>query len=95
MKPVVSIAGITKTYATGLQALKRIDLDIREVTWWIPDDLSHTSIQDKSDFFKKNVTSERFKKHGSLKDFNKDGKIDLIQAVDGPGTKGTGWPYDK
>jgi hypothetical protein len=27
--------------------------------------------------------------------FNKDGKIDLIQAVDGPGTKGTGWPYDK
>lgn len=27
--------------------------------------------------------------------FNKDGEIDLIQAVDGPGTKGTGWPYDK
>jgi hypothetical protein len=27
--------------------------------------------------------------------FNKDGKIDLIQAVDGPGTKGTGWPYGK
>jgi hypothetical protein len=27
--------------------------------------------------------------------FDKDGKIALIQAVDGPGTKGTGWPYDK
>ena len=27
--------------------------------------------------------------------FNKDGKIELIQAVDGPGTKGTGWPYGK
>ncbi len=27
--------------------------------------------------------------------FNREGKIDLIQAVDGPGTKGTGWPYDK
>jgi len=27
--------------------------------------------------------------------FNMDGKIDLIQAVDGPGTKGAGWPYDK
>lgn len=27
--------------------------------------------------------------------FNQDGKIELIQAVDGPGTKGTGWPYDK
>jgi hypothetical protein len=27
--------------------------------------------------------------------FDPDGKINLIQAVDGPGTKGTGWPYDK
>jgi hypothetical protein len=27
--------------------------------------------------------------------FNQDGKIELIQAVDGPGTKGTGWPADK
>ncbi len=27
--------------------------------------------------------------------FNQDGKIELIQAVDGPGTKGTGWPYDQ
>jgi hypothetical protein len=26
--------------------------------------------------------------------FNNGGKIELIQAVDGPGTKGTGWPYD-
>ncbi len=26
--------------------------------------------------------------------FDKDGKIALIQAVDGPGTKGTGWPYE-
>lgn len=27
--------------------------------------------------------------------FNKDGQVDLIQAVDGPGTKGTGWPYEE
>jgi hypothetical protein len=27
--------------------------------------------------------------------FDKDGKVALIQAVDGPGTKGTGWAYDK
>jgi hypothetical protein len=27
--------------------------------------------------------------------FDKDGKIALIQAVDGPGTKGTGWAYGK
>jgi hypothetical protein len=27
--------------------------------------------------------------------FDQDGRIALIQAIDGPGTKGTGWPYDK
>jgi hypothetical protein len=27
--------------------------------------------------------------------FDQNGKVHLIQAVDGPGTKGTGWPYDK
>jgi hypothetical protein len=26
--------------------------------------------------------------------FDKDGKIYLIQSVDGPETKGTGWPMD-
>jgi hypothetical protein len=26
--------------------------------------------------------------------FDTEGKVTLIQAVDGPGTKGTGWPYD-
>jgi ABC-2 type transport system ATP-binding protein len=29
MQPVISVAGLTKTYASGLQALKGIDLDIR------------------------------------------------------------------
>jgi ABC-2 type transport system ATP-binding protein len=29
MQPIVSISGLTKTYASGLEALKRIDLDIR------------------------------------------------------------------
>ncbi|MBM3526604.1 MAG: ABC transporter ATP-binding protein [Alphaproteobacteria bacterium] len=29
MQPIVSIAGLTKTYTSGFQALKRIDLDIR------------------------------------------------------------------
>src|ERR1043166_8821619 len=27
--PVISISGLTKTYASGVQALKRVDLDIR------------------------------------------------------------------
>ena len=30
MSPIISIAGISKTYASGLSALKRIDLEIRE-----------------------------------------------------------------
>ena len=30
MQPILSISGLTKTYATGFQALKGIDLDIRE-----------------------------------------------------------------
>jgi ABC-2 type transport system ATP-binding protein len=30
MSPILSISGLTKTYASGLQALKRVDLDIRK-----------------------------------------------------------------
>src|SRR5450755_826461 len=30
MKPVITIAGLTKTYATGLAALKKIDLEIQQ-----------------------------------------------------------------
>ncbi len=30
MQPIISIANLTKTYASGLQALKRIDLEIRK-----------------------------------------------------------------
>jgi ABC-2 type transport system ATP-binding protein len=30
MQPIISVSGLTKTYASGLQALKRIDLDIRK-----------------------------------------------------------------
>ena len=29
VRPVITIAGLTKTYASGLQALKRVDLEIR------------------------------------------------------------------
>ncbi|MGQ0834253.1 MAG: ABC transporter ATP-binding protein, partial [Gammaproteobacteria bacterium] len=30
MRPIISISNLTKTYASGLQALKRIDLEIRK-----------------------------------------------------------------
>ncbi|TCT04534.1 ABC-2 type transport system ATP-binding protein [Tepidamorphus gemmatus] len=29
MQPIISVSGLTKTYANGFQALKRVDLDIR------------------------------------------------------------------
>src|SRR5438309_6593541 len=29
MSPIISIAGLSKTYASGLSALKRVDLEIR------------------------------------------------------------------
>ncbi len=30
LQPIISVQGLTKTYATGFEALKRIDLDIRQ-----------------------------------------------------------------
>ena len=30
MPPIISISNLTKTYATGHQALKKVDLDIRK-----------------------------------------------------------------
>ena len=63
-------------YVTETTRRKQADIDIREVTWWISDDLSHTSVDEKREFFRKNVTSERFKNHPSIKDHDKNGRID-------------------
>ena len=63
-------------YVTETTRRKQADLDIREVMQWVTDDLSHSSIEDKRRFFRENITSERFKKHPSLKDHDKNGRID-------------------
>ncbi len=63
-------------YVTETTRRKQADLDIREVMDWVVDDLSHTSVEDKRDFYRKNITTERFKKHPSLKDHDKNGRID-------------------
>jgi quinoprotein glucose dehydrogenase len=77
MNPVaVSVDTDGAIYVTETTRRKQADLDIREVMWWVTDDLSHTSVEEKRDFFHKNVTSERFKDHPSLKDHNHDGVID-------------------
>ncbi|RYD67844.1 MAG: c-type cytochrome [Verrucomicrobiaceae bacterium] len=77
MNPVaVAVDTDGSIYVTETTRRKQADLDIREVMWWVTDDISHTSVAEKRDFFRKNVTSERFKKHPSLKDHNGDGVID-------------------
>ncbi|MCW1925274.1 c-type cytochrome [Luteolibacter arcticus] len=63
-------------YVTETTRRKQADLDIREVMWWVTDDLSHTSVEERRDFFRRNVTSERFKNHASLTDHDRNGRID-------------------
>lgn len=63
-------------YVTETTRRKQADLDIREVMDWVADDLSHSSIDDKRRFFRENITTERFKNHPSLKDHDRDGRID-------------------
>src|SRR5690606_14873428 len=63
-------------YVTETTRRKQADLDIREMMDWVVDDLSHTSGVEKRDFFRKHITSEKFKNHPSLKDHDKSGRID-------------------
>jgi quinoprotein glucose dehydrogenase len=63
-------------YVTETTRRKVADLDIREVMDWVTEDLSHISVEQKRDFFRKEITPERFRKHPSLKDHNQDGTID-------------------
>lgn len=63
-------------YVTETTRRKQADLDIREVMDWVADDLSHTSVEDKRAFFRDNITTDRFKNHPSLKDHDKNGRID-------------------
>ncbi|HEY1120431.1 MAG TPA: PVC-type heme-binding CxxCH protein, partial [Haloferula sp.] len=72
----VSVDTDGSIYVTETTRRKQADLDIREVMWWVTDDLSHTSVAEKRDFFRKNVTPERFKKHPTHKDHNGDGTLD-------------------
>ncbi len=81
-------------YVTESARRKVGDLDIREFTGygWVPHDVSFTSVDDKLAFFRKQLDGKNQFPKSSLKDFNKDGKIDskdltvatekIIQLVD-------------
>lgn len=64
-------------YVTETARRKAADLDIREFTEWIHDDLSHTSVEEKQAFYEKQLDGKKYQNHASLKDHNKDGVVDV------------------
>lgn len=65
-------------YVTESARRKVGDLDIREFYnhGWVPHDVSFTSIDDKLAFFRKQLDGKNQFPKTSLRDFNKDGRID-------------------
>ncbi|MGV3659213.1 MAG: PVC-type heme-binding CxxCH protein [Prosthecobacter sp.] len=66
-----------RVYVSATTRRKAADLDIREHTMWIPDDVSLTSVEEKEAFLKRELAPGRLRlPRGGLKDHNKDGSID-------------------
>ncbi|TDU67186.1 putative membrane-bound dehydrogenase-like protein [Prosthecobacter fusiformis] len=66
-----------RVYVAATTRRKVGDLDIREHTQWIPDDVSFTSVEAKRDFYHRELAPGKMRRpRGSLKDHNKDGSID-------------------
>lgn len=66
-----------RVYVVSTTRRKVGDLDIREHTDWIPDDVSFTSVEDKKAFYQRELAPGKMRRpRGSLKDHNKDGSID-------------------
>lgn len=66
-----------RVYVSATTRRKVADLDIREHTMWIPDDVSLTSVAEKEAFLKRELAPGKLRlPRGSLKDHNKDGSID-------------------
>ncbi|HRQ87456.1 MAG TPA: hypothetical protein PLA50_01570, partial [Bacteroidia bacterium] len=67
-----------RAYVTQTMRRKANDLDIRENTDWIPDDLSFASPQDKEDFYRRQFTPENSAANAHrVADFNGDGLHDI------------------
>jgi len=64
-------------YVASTTRRKAGDLDIREHSIWIPDDVALTSPEEKLAFFQRELAPGKLKApRGGLKDHNKDGSID-------------------
>ncbi len=64
-------------YVSATTRRKVADLDIREHSMWIADDVSLTSVEEKEAFLKRELAPGKLRQpRGGLKDHNKDGSID-------------------
>ena len=66
-----------RVYVSATTRRKVADLDIREHSMWIADDVGLTSVEAKSEFLKRELAPGKLRlPRGGLKDHNKDGSID-------------------
>ena len=66
-----------RVYVSATTRRKVADLDIREHSMWIADDVSLTSVEEKEAFLKRELAPGKLRlPRGGLKDHNKDGSID-------------------
>ncbi len=66
-----------RVYVTTTTRRKVGDLDIREHTMWIPDDVGFASVEDKKAFYHRELAPGKMRvPRGMLKDHNGDGSID-------------------
>ncbi len=66
-----------RVYVTSTTRRKVGDLDIREHTMWIPDDVAITSVEEKRAFLKRELAPGKLRApRGMLADHNGDGSID-------------------
>lgn len=78
----VTVDEAGNVYVTSTTRRKAADLDIREHSVWIPDDVSLTSPADKLAFYQRELAPGKLKApRGGLKDHNKDGSIDWKDLI--------------
>ncbi len=72
-----------RVYVSATTRRKVGDLDIREHTMWVPDDLSFTSVEDKKAFYHSELAPGKMRApRGGLTDRNHDGSIDWKDLTD-------------
>ncbi|MFM8338301.1 MAG: hypothetical protein ACKODK_22335, partial [Opitutaceae bacterium] len=65
-----------RVYVTSTTRRKVGDLDIREHTMWIPNDVGLTSVEEKAEFLRRELAPGRMRApRGGLRDHNGDGSI--------------------